>query len=65
MISIMTDTGDGKTDKKYPRIGYTNPLATFTGKLVTSSRGVRPVVNLKKNLKIIGGSGTAEEPYTF
>ena len=55
---VSTSAGANNITKTYS-------LVECNGQLGQSSRGVRPVVNLKKNLKIIGGSGTIEEPYTF
>ncbi len=36
---------------------------TFYGGGCFASLGIRPAINLKGNIKIIGGSGTSDEPY--
>ena len=35
------------------------------GWIVTSSVGARPVINLKSDVKITGGTGTANDPFVI
>ncbi len=45
--------------------GDPNPRASVTSSNTYYSKVVRPVVYLKSSVKITGGTGTSEEPYTL
>jgi hypothetical protein len=53
---------DGNVNHAEGGIYYQNDGSTQDS---SSSGGVRPIITLKSNLKITGGSGTASDPYTI
>ncbi len=60
-IRYITNTGEGP--KEYYIASVTDGGGLYTGWMHTYSAGVRPVVKLLDDIKIIGGEGTKEAPY--